>query len=266
MTVPIVSVNGREITAAAIAAEAQHHPAGTAQEAWEAAAEALVIRQLLLDEADRLGIVAAQTQDGDGQTLAQEDALIDALLAAEVHVPTADTATCRRYYDSHAERFQSPILVEASHILIAADPSDSLAYGLATGDARMLIRALQAEPERFAELAQARSACPSKEQGGNLGQIGPGDTVEPFEAALFALEEGALCPDPVKTRFGIHVIRAGRRVEGESVPFEAVEEQIAAYLEEASYRRAVSQYLSLLAGKARLEGVFIGAADGALVQ
>jgi peptidyl-prolyl cis-trans isomerase C len=157
-------------------------------------------------------------------------------------------------------------LVEASHILIAADPSDSLAYGLATGDARMLIRALQAEPERFAELAQARSACPSKEQGGNLGQIGPGDTVEPFEAALFALEEGALCPDPVKTRFGIHVIRAGRRVEGESVPFEAVEEQIAAYLEEASYRRAVSQYLSLLAGKARLEGVFIGAADGALVQ
>ncbi len=258
MTTTIVSVNGREISAAAIAAEAQNHPADTAQAAWEAAAEALVVRQILLDEADRLGIVGAAAEDGNGQTLTLEDARIDALLEAEIRIPTADTATCRRYYDRHAERFQSPILVEASHILIAADPSDSLAYGLATGDARMLIRTLQAEPERFAELARARSACPSKEQGGNLGQIGPGDTVEPFEAALFALDEGALCPDPVKTRFGVHVVRAGRRVEAQPYPFEAVEAQIANYLEEASFRRAIAQYIAKIATKSAVEGLSIG--------
>lgn len=266
MTGQGVSVGGHEIPAAAIAAEAQHHPADTAQAAWEAAAEALVIRQLLLDEADRLEVGGADVVDDEGRTLAEEDARIDALLEAEVQVPVADTATCRRYYDRHITRFCSPTLVEASHILIPADPSDSLAYGLATGDARMVIRALQEKPERFAELARTRSACSSKDMGANLGQVGPGQTVEPFEAALFALPEDTLCADPVKTRFGVHVIRSGRRVEGQQLPFEAVEAQIAAYLEEASYRRAVAQYLSILASRAGVEGVTLGKVDGALVQ
>jgi len=41
----------------------------------------------------------------------------------------------------------------------------------------MAIRRLQNDPSAFAEIAQERSACPSKEQGGNLGQVGPGDMV-----------------------------------------------------------------------------------------
>ena len=43
-----VLVGGREIPAEAIAAEAQHHPAPDAAAAWNAAAEALAVRQLLL--------------------------------------------------------------------------------------------------------------------------------------------------------------------------------------------------------------------------
>jgi peptidyl-prolyl cis-trans isomerase C len=156
--------------------------------------------------------------------------------------------------------------VEAEHILFAASPDDKFAYGLATGDARGVIRKLQNDPASFADLAREHSACPSKEQGGNLGQIGPGQTVPPFEEALFALAEGALCPDPVKTRFGVHVIRAGRRLEGRQLPFELVEDKIAAYLEEASWRRAVAQYLAILAGQAEIIGLDLVTADGPLVQ
>mgnify|MGYP000898991227 CR=1 FL=1 len=54
-----VSVNGREIPRAAIAQEAQFHPAASLIEARRQAAMALVIRQLLLDEAARLGVEAA---------------------------------------------------------------------------------------------------------------------------------------------------------------------------------------------------------------
>lgn len=261
-----VAVNGREISAAAIAAEAQNHPAPSAEAAWLAAAEALVTRQLLLDEAERLGIAAAPLADADGRPLTGEDALIEALLEQEVQTPRADEATARRYYEQHKARFVSPPLVEAEHILFAASPDDSLAYGLATGDARTAIRKLQADPSAFPELARRHSACPSKEQGGNLGQIGPGQTVPQFEAALFALEEGALCPEPVKTRFGVHVIRAGRKVAGRQLPFELVQDKIAAYLEEASWRRAVAQYLAILASCAEITGVALAAADGPLVQ
>ena len=122
-------------------------------------------------------------------------------------------------------------MVEAAHILIAADPQDDLAMGLATGDARLLIRKLQADPACFEELARAHSACSSREQGGNLGQIQPGQMVRPFEDALFALPADSLCPNPVRTRFGVHVIREGRRAEGRQLPFEAVHAANAGYFE-----------------------------------
>lgn len=261
-----VSVGGQEIPPAEIAAEAQNHPAETPQAAWAAAAEALVIRRLLLDEAVRLRIVVTELLDAEGQTLAPEDALIEALLEQEVTTPKADVVTAERYYQLHKDRFTSPTIVEAEHILWAASPDDDLAYGLATGDARAVIRKLQVDPGQFADLARQYSACPSKEVGGNLGQIGPGQTVAPFEEALFGLAAGELCTQPVKTRFGVHVIRAGQCIKGRQLPFDLVREKIASYLEEASWRRAVSQYLAILAAQAKVEGVVLAAADGQLVQ
>ncbi|HMS20812.1 peptidylprolyl isomerase [uncultured Sphingorhabdus sp.] len=263
---PPVSVNGCEISAAAISAEVQNHPAPDADTAWEAATRALVFRQLLLDEADRLEIMSVGLVDAEGRKLADEDARIEALLEQEVRCPNADEATIQRFYERHADRFTSPTLVEAEHILFSASPDDGLAYGLATGDARMAIRALMTEPGRFSELALKHSACPSREQGGNLGQIGPGQTVKEFEDVLFDLGEGELHPEPVKTRFGVHVIRAGRRIVGEQIPLELVRDKIAQYLEEASWRRAVAQYLAILASQAKVEGIDIGGADGPLVQ
>lgn len=261
-----VLVGGIEITPAEIAAEAQNHPAPDAATAWREAAEALAVRQLLLAEADRLGIEAEGRCDAQGLPLAPDDARIDALLSSEVAVPEATEAEARRFYARHNERFASQTLVEAEHILFSASPDDDFAYSLAVGDARMAIRAVQADPSSFGELAKARSACPSKEQGGNLGQIGKGQTVAEFETALFALAEGELCAEPVRTRFGVHVIRAGRRAEGQQLPFEAVESSIRDYLEEASYRKAMAQYLSILASQTAIEGIVLPIADGPLVQ
>lgn len=68
-----VIVGGREIPVATIAAEAQHHPAHNADTAWAAAAEALVVKQLLLDEAGRCSISPGQATDGEGRLLADDD-------------------------------------------------------------------------------------------------------------------------------------------------------------------------------------------------
>ena len=261
-----VIVGGVEIAESAIAAEVQNHPAPDAEAAWNAAAEALAIRQLLLAEADRLEIDPGERCDAEGRRLADDDARIDALLSQEVAVPVANEGEARRFYDQHRERFASEALVEAEHILFSASPDDEFNYSLAVGDARMAIRELEKDPACFAELAKAKSACPSKEQGGNLGQIGKGQTVAEFERALFALSEGELCRNPVKSPFGVHVIRAGRRVEGRQLPFEMVEASIREYLEEASYRKAMAQYLSILGSQTSIEGVELPIADGPLVQ
>lgn len=261
-----VLVDGEEIPAATIAAEAQNHPAQDADAAWNAGARALVVRHLLLREADRLGVTTDRREDAEGRVLADDDARIDALLSDAVRVPEATIEEAQRFYDRNLARFMSETLVEAEHILIAANPADELAYGLAVGDARTLIRRLQSDPSAFADCARKHSACPSKEQGGNLGQIGKGQTVPPFEQALFALGEGELCAEPVRSPYGVHVVRAGRRIEGRQLPFDAVQATICDYLEEASTRRAMTQYLSILAGKASIEGVELPQAEGLLVQ
>ena len=261
-----VRVGEVAISPARIAQEMQNHPAASANDAWEAAARALVVRELLLGEARRQGIDGVAAFDADGRELDAEDALIEALLEREISVPDASESEARRYYGNHLTRFTSPLLVEAEHILISASPDDELAYNMALSDARGLIRELSLDPSRFGELAATHSDCPSKEQGGNLGQIGPGQTVTDFEQALFALEEGQLADKPVRSPYGVHVVRAGRRAEARVMPFDAVEPSIRAYLEEASYRRALAQYLAILAGQIEVEGVALPLADGPLVQ
>ena len=57
-TVPRITVDGVVIERQAIAAEMQNHPGEDAGEALRKAAAALVIRELLLGEARRLGIAA----------------------------------------------------------------------------------------------------------------------------------------------------------------------------------------------------------------
>lgn len=261
-----LTVNGIEIPAAAIAEEAQNHPADNPDAAWSEAARALAIRAVLLAEADRLSIEAPVIEDEKGRTLLPDDARIEALLDQEVTTPHADEATCRRYYEQHIDQFQSPALVEASHILFSAPQDEPGRYTKAELRAIDTIAELKEHPERFAALAESLSACPSGKQGGNLGQIGPGQTVDEFETFLFNLEAGQMCPVPVKTRFGVHVIKAGRKIAGETIPFEAIQPKIADYLEESSWRRAVSQYLKILIGKAEISGLEIEGSDGLLVQ
>lgn len=250
-----ISVNGVAIGLEALRQEAQNHPAASPQAALQAAARALAVRELLLQEARRQGLTPAPEQDELGRVETDEDALIRALLDQEIEVPTADEESCRRYYEKNAGRFRAEDLFEARHILLPALPGDAEAEGHAEALAAQLILRLTAEPGRFAELAEAHSACPSRAQGGHLGQLTRGQTVPEFETFLFNLEEGQLCPVPVRTRFGRHVLRLERKLVGARLPFEAVRAKIAAYLEAASWHRAVAQYLAILADEAEVVGV-----------
>ncbi|MGF1627799.1 MAG: peptidylprolyl isomerase [Alphaproteobacteria bacterium] len=263
---PEVTVNGRVIPRFEIEAEAQNHPAASPGLALRAAARALAVRDLLLQEADRLGIEPRPALVDPGRREMPEDAAIRQLLEQEVRVPEADEAACRRYFDNNRRRFTSPTLYEARHILLAAAPDDTEACKAAQDLAERLLAILADRPDRFGDLAAEWSACPSKDQGGNLGQVSNGQTVPEFEAALAGMAAGEIGARPISSRFGLHIIGLERRIDGAELPFETVRDRIAAYLEAASWSRAVSQYLSLLAGAATIEGVDLGAADSPLVQ
>ncbi|GAC1046194.1 peptidylprolyl isomerase [Rhizobium sp. No.120] len=262
---PPVSVNGVPISRKDIAAETQNFPADNPGAAWHAATRALIVRHLLLAEAQRLGILIEPQADAEGRVETDEDALLRALLEWEVQTPAADDEVLRRFYDNNRKRFASPPLFEADHILIAARRQDADAFTEARERVASLAGVLGREPERFAELARDCSDCPSREVGGSLGQISQGDTTPEFEAALIALAVGEISA-PVESRYGVHLIRLVRKIEGSLLPFEAVRTQIAEYLEEHVRRQATAQYISLLVGRADIRGITLQGAATPLVQ
>jgi peptidyl-prolyl cis-trans isomerase C len=224
------------------------------------AAEALVVRALLLQKVQALAI---PFNAGDAES--EEDA-ISALLEHEISVPQADAETCRRWYDNNRDNFRAQPLFEASHILYLAPRDDADARAVARARATATLAALNADPARFADIARAESKCSSSGEGGHLGQIAIGETAPEIETFLMALEDGQTCPVPVETDYGFHVLLLHHRIDGRDMSFDEAAPLIARELNAACWRRAVSQYIELLAGAAEIQGIDIRRASSPLVQ
>lgn len=250
-----ITVNGVEIDDAAIHAEMQHHPAPSEDFARYSATLALIARELLLQEAARLGIADAD-----------EDDRITALFEREVKAPEPDEADCQQFFATNREPFRSGDLFEVSHILCAAPPDDAKARAEARVRAENAIAKLIERARNFAELAAQLSDCPSKQAGGHLGQIGLAQTVPEFERALTGMREGETSCQPVESRFGFHVIHLHRKTEGRSLTYEMVRDQIANHLREHGQRHAVSRYLSILTGRADIKGIDLPGANSPLAK
>lgn len=250
-----VSVNGVVIGHDTIAREAQNHPAARPVLAWSAAARALAVREILLQEANRLGLAATCLSDEAGRTETEEEALVRILIDSEVSSPAPDEPSCRRYYENNRHRFRSTEIMECAHILIAAPRHDAKKFAAARETAAAILERVRAQPGDFAAIAAEISDCPSRSVGGNLGQVVRHATTPEFEAALRALQPGELSAEPVVTRYGFHIVRLDKRIPGVQIPFEMVHEKIAAYLAERSRRTAIAQYIARLASGADVRGV-----------
>jgi peptidyl-prolyl cis-trans isomerase C len=234
-----ITVNGVELKDEQIAAELPRHH--TSQDPLKAATHELILRELVRQKAAELNVTAAT-----------EDATIGAVLQAQPQPPAATEEACLHFYESHPEAFIREASVEASHILFSA--SDTVPLNKVRGKAQAILQYALARPERFAELAKEHSHCPSGETGGNLGPATQGILVAEFEQALFGLEEHTICTELVETRFGLHIIRAGRKALRSIVSFEEAKDRIAEYLNTTAQQQVLNQYLHSLVMNADIQG------------
>ena len=169
-----------------------------------------------------------------------EEALLDALLEREVEVAPPTEEECRRWYDEHPAQFRAGEIVDADHILFAV--TESVPLQALRRQAQQVLEGLLAAPERFGERAAEFSNCPSAQAGGNLGQLTRRDVVPEFWQAITQLPVCGLLPQLIETRFGLHIVRVARRIDGHVLPFEAVRERILSNLADSKLRRALRDY------------------------
>jgi peptidyl-prolyl cis-trans isomerase C len=142
--------------------------------------------------------------------LAQRTALADAALEAVTAERVTDAAI-QQWYTDHAVQFAQPQAF-VRHILVEdeAAAADIVAQARAGAD--------------FAALAASRSKdAGSAAKGGELGWISQKQILPDLAGPIFATEKGAVT-DPVKTRFGFHVMKVEDKRE--TVPLEEVKDQI----------------------------------------
>ena len=119
------------------------------------------------------------------------------------------------YYNANSERFMGEEAVSASHILVATEEEAREIYGrIAKGEST------------FEEEALAHSTCPSKANGGNLGEFGRGQMVPEFDKAVFEMEVGEITSEPVKTQFGYHLIKLNEKKEAAITPLAEIQNEL----------------------------------------
>lgn len=164
----------------------------------------------LVQEAHRRGL----DQDPTFKTqmmLARDNALakseVDKLQAAA----TPTDAQIQAYYTAHASEFAQ---TKVRHILIGDNETPNGPNPRTAAQALAKANDVEAKLKAggdFAALAKADSDDPgSKDKGGELGDISPGETVPEFETAVAKLPVGQISA-PIHTRFGYHIVEVESR-------------------------------------------------------
>jgi peptidyl-prolyl cis-trans isomerase D len=148
----------------------------------------------------------------------------------------------QRIYEDDQARFGQPEQRSVRHLLLSVPPGVDDAAAQAVLEKIQSVRDRILAGEAFSELAESESQDPgSAKQGGALGTIEQGLMDPAFDLVAFTLPVGELS-EPVRTRFGYHLIEVTEIIPPKTKPFDEVKEELRA---ETSRQRAESLFYDL---------------------
>jgi peptidyl-prolyl cis-trans isomerase SurA len=143
--------------------------------------------------------------------------------------------------------------VRARHILVQVQPK---ATPEQAEQARLKAVQLMAEAKKpgvdFAELAKAKSEGPSASDGGDLGFFKRGVMVAEFDKVAFGMPVGGIS-EPVRTKFGWHVIKVEERRSSPPRPYEEVRDVLRDRLTRVQLEKYTDQYVQELRAGATID-------------
>jgi parvulin-like peptidyl-prolyl isomerase len=238
------------------------------QRAERSALDELINRQILLREAQRLGVTVGPGEEDFAFGKAHgaqwgESKLVDTAKKAKEDVNrlrqevrrqlfmtrlaekvTSDVAVSdgevQRYYQAHQQAFSIPGTARL-RILIVDSREEA---------ERLRRRALAGED--FGKLVQEHAKGGAKERGGDLGWVDPGLLPPTIAAAVTATPKNGLTP-VIEAKGRYYVVRVEDRQGPRQAPFSAVQEQIRSMLTAERKQAAFNAWLSERRRNARIE-------------
>lgn len=162
---------------------------------------------------------------------------------ADNYDSTVTDEAIANYYEQHKSDYKKPAQVKASHILVrvAQDASRS-EIRRADKKAKRLTRKARRDDTDFAKLAREASDGRSADKGGRLGYFSKRRMVPEFSEKAFSMQPGDIS-DPVRTKFGFHIIKVHDRKPPETQTLEEARPDIRRKLERESQRTSLQKLI-----------------------
>ncbi|MCQ2413893.1 MAG: peptidylprolyl isomerase [Clostridia bacterium] len=190
----LATVNGQPITEADVTeflaglgqrGQAYDNPQGRAMILTQ-----LINSRLFLIDAQR-NLLEAEPAFKEQMKKMKENLLTNYAVEKLIAGVTVTDAEAEKFYQENPDKFAGEETVNASHILVSTEE-----------EAKDVLAKIKAGEITFEDAAKQYSSCPSKDEGGCLGDFGRGQMVPEFDKAVFAMAEGEITEEPVKTQVG----------------------------------------------------------------
>ncbi|HCE08647.1 MAG TPA: peptidylprolyl isomerase [Oxalobacteraceae bacterium] len=197
--------------------------------------EELINREILIQEADKLGLGALPDVKNQVE-IARQAIVIRALVADFVKKHPISDAEIKAEYDKFKAQAGDKEY-HARHILVEKED-----------DAKAIIAKLKAGA-KFEDLAKQSKDPGSAANGGDLDWATPASFVKPFSDAMVALKKGEFSQTPVKTQYGYHVLKLEDTRPAKIPTLEEVKPKI----EESLQQKKLQEYQQALRSKAKIQ-------------
>ena len=232
----LATVNGVAITEAEVdamvAAFMQHGQNVNNEQGRKMVLEQLISKKLLLLDAQK-NLFEYDPEFKAELEMVKSDLLVNFTMKKALEKVAVTDDEAKDYYEKNKENFVTGEAVSASHILVDSEEK-----------ANEILAKINNNEISFEDAARAESSCPSKENGGNLGEFTRGQMVPEFDEACFTMEVGET-RGPVKTQFGYHLIKLNSKKESSTIDFENIKEQLKANLlqqkQQEAYQSKINQ-------------------------
>jgi peptidyl-prolyl cis-trans isomerase C len=208
-----VIVNGKAIPKAQLDKLVQKSGQPDSPQVRDQAREMLVTRELILQEADKRGIIQKESVR-DQLEQSRVGILVAAVFEDFIEKEGVTDAELKAAYESVKAQYTGKEY-HVEHILVEKE-----------SDAKAIIAQLKAGGN-FEEIAKAKSKDPgSAPNGGDLSWVTEKSLVPEFSKAMVQMKNGQISDKPVKSQFGWHIIKMLDTRDMKAPSFEELKEQL----------------------------------------